>query len=170
METILVILIPAILSGLGFVSYKHPNVALKLITVISVVSTAIFMFFTIYLDGKTSAFNESRQATNISIYKYERQLWDSKNIKLSPTNMDSIENSYIINNKIDSLKSEIKNNETILRDSIKAKISIISDDVDITKSKTIKYFALVMATLIIFLYLSYTFHKLWQQEKKENKN
>jgi hypothetical protein len=60
MENILNIVIPLILTGLGFITYRHPDISRKLLRILLYSTIIIFIISSIYYFGRSSQFYDIR--------------------------------------------------------------------------------------------------------------
>jgi uncharacterized membrane-anchored protein YitT (DUF2179 family) len=64
MAAIIYIILPVLLTGLGFVSYKHPQIARKIIAILFALNFIILIIGTATYSSRISAYSESWQIVN----------------------------------------------------------------------------------------------------------
>ena len=69
METFLISLSILIISGLGFLTYRHPKTARQILSVLFIIAFLYYIVISVYSLGQSDGFNKSLKASRVSLYK-----------------------------------------------------------------------------------------------------
>lgn len=170
METLVISVIVLILSALGFITYKHPFTARKIIVIIAIGTGAIIVGNITYLNWQ----NDSYVDMEDNLYRYETvYMYD-----IHDFDMDSLKNvskdSLDFNRKLDSINVIMQSISH--SNSVKGKVySNILDELrkaaDSTKNDIITsliYSVIGLISLLILYILSYVFQKMWENNSNKH--
>nr|MBC7612240.1 hypothetical protein [Pseudopedobacter sp.] len=171
METILLsTLLPLLITGMSFISYKHPKIAFKILLIIGISSTIIFIFCFISFNAETKAYNKSIQSTYIDIDNSDTTSFHFDLNKITLQNFDSVNTEHNKYLERTIFQDKIYKNEKILKDSIRNILMTLLSNNEEVKSKIFNYYAFTIGGIIIFFFLANTFSNLWQNKSEENNN
>ena len=158
MTELTVALIALAVSGLGFITYKHPPIARKLLVPLLYLSIGTFLFILVYSIIKISAYDEAYKATRIDI----------------SIDIDEMFKNDTINSSIDSKHGydyqhekyfAIYNSKILLSESITKNInSLIEDNRKNTKTYLLYCFYSFLIIIILFG-LTFLFDNIQDKEK-----
>jgi hypothetical protein len=169
MEQFIWVVIPLIVAGLGFVTYRHPLIGRKIVFYLMFATGGVFILSIVYHTAAQSAFNSSLDATRITIYTYH----DPSNLHDDLAKAQGFDSILLVGEKFkleQQHRFEIVENEKIVKDSI---AKIISKELKVDKQNNDSVFVwcgICYATLFVFMLLSYMFEPLWQPNSKPQNN
>lgn len=151
METFITIIAPLILSGLAFLTYKHPPVARKILGALFVVNILYFVTTGAFYFGKIGAYIRSEGATMPRVTNIKKEYETTTAFRGHP---DSAK-----------LRSEhvefIVDREATVHDTIRNRMRLIreADTGDITP---VKFSTITIITLLVLYILSFLFDGIWK--------
>lgn len=172
METYIHIILPLVLTGLGFITYKHPPIARQILTVLFILVVVYQVIIVAYSAGQMNAYTKSSK----KVLGSKMKILKTNHPKIFNTNIDSIKG---YSNNYDSILAVVRLNtvkndyerliplrEQIITDSIYNHIekqSEISSQRNL-KLRNISWIA--FGTIIIFYILTFVFERNAEHNKK----
>lgn len=168
METFIWAIVPLMISGLAFITYKHPLIARKIIIITIAIEMGVFVILTIYYMANSNAYAAGLRAMNIEIYKhvpiyYNKEEWNTDNADT----LRLLRDALIKNNRYDK---EVDINERKVKDSIRSNIITLFQANRDQQEITIKSMGIAAAILAIFYFLSKSFDNLGKPNSKKQDN
>lgn len=143
MNTLFLILLPLIISGLGFITYRHPKIARKILMALLWVNIGAFLLLMVYQAAQSSAYTKASRATRIDINMPKDFLTNTDSLKIY-LGQTGIQDS--ISNRVDTL------------------IKAGNDDHDMR----LNYYFIAMAIIAVLYGLSFLFDNIHNKEKVSN--
>jgi hypothetical protein len=162
METFLISLSILIISGLGFITYRHPKTGRQILSVLWVLAFLYYCSISIYYSGQSDGFRKSFDATQISLYKPIAQNIDYDSLKsIYKNNLDTL--SIILQKHGENLSKDkmYLNQERQLTDSIYKSLLQAKSTTEKVNSSLSIYYYISLLIIIVFFVLSYIFQNLW---------
>jgi hypothetical protein len=144
MENLIWIMIPLVISGLGFLTYRHPMEATKILTGVLIISTLVFITAVFYNQGQAKAFQKSTKAIH------------SFNIPEVDLMADSSNNSIVLFKNMIAAQA--------VKDSIRYRIYFLSAQQEEVSGDIFIYFIISILTVAVFYLLAFRFVKLKKSE------
>jgi hypothetical protein len=169
MENLLWAIIPLIISGMAFVTYKHPEIAFKMVTYIGWIGFGVFVLVIAYSFGKNEGLQEARGIIQSTIYK-DKSETDLPGSLMSTVDLDSLVKFRDSIVEAYNYKKQYVAVEKQIRDSIYKGFSVIRKDAEDAVTTAAKANVLVMAGCIIFMVLSRVFKNIRKPNSEEQNN
>jgi hypothetical protein len=162
MKELILITIPLVISGLGFLSYKHPKIARKILTPMMYSVAAIFCLISIYNLVQTVAYYDA-----IDVVRSHVDYAETYGNEPTPFNSSNLD-SALIQKYNRELFQEIKKAKITMVYSIQDKITDTMEKHEKTKNTNLLYcvFAFIVINTLIGLSLLFEY----MQDKNDVKN
>jgi len=170
MDTLTLILLPMVISSLGFLTYRHPPIARKLLMPLFYIICGLIFLIELYSLAQSNTYFKAMDATHIDIYMNK-----AKTINIDSLYKTGIEraslNQIITDNENQRDKyREIYNAQTSLRDSTRDKISILRENSQKTTNTYLFYGFIGFLITIILFALTFLFDNIHDKEKISDTN
>lgn len=170
MDTLFLILLPLVLSSLGFLVYRHPPISRKILISLLYSTVGFYFFLTVYNITQSSAYYKAIDATRIDVYDAPNNALNIDSLYDNIKDRDSIK-LIILDNRYKSDKSyEVVKYQTELKNSIQKNIQTIIENNRDTYN-TYSLYCLISFLIIIVLFgLSFLFDNIHNKEKVSDIN
>ena len=170
MDTLILILLPLVISGLGFLTYRHPTIARQILKPLQYITVGFYFLLTFYYMTQSSAYYKSLDATRTDIYKKKYKELNIYSLYKTVKDKDSIK-LIILDSRFQIEKSyEIDKYQTALQDTIQKNIEAVikaSQKTDYTYS----LYCLVAFLIIVTMFgLTFLFDNIHNKEKVNDIN
>jgi hypothetical protein len=169
MENFIWVVLPLVMTGLGFITYRHPPIARKLVTYMMVATGVVFFMEGFYNIGQHNAFFDSLNAARITIYKYD-PLADTSNNLSNIRNFDSLKIASDRHRLESNYKFAISHNEKVVKDSITNVITLDQQNEIKWDHSFNLWCGIAYCILFIFMMLTYVFEPLWKPNSSTQNN
>ncbi len=170
MDTLFLILLPLVISSLGFLSYRHPTIARQILKPLLYLIVALFLLLQIFDLTTSTTYYKALDATRININRKQTRDIKIDSLYKAINNKDSI--NHILNElSIERQKSyEIYLSQTETRDSIRNSIYTIKESSGRTNN-TYQLYCLAAFLIVLTLHgLSFLFDNIHNKEKVSDVN
>lgn len=170
METFLISLSILIISGLGFLTYRHPKTARQILSVLFIIAFLYYIVISVYSLGQSDGFNKSLKASRVSLYKSTARDLNYDSLKIAyKDNFDTLTTILQNHSKDMAFDQKNLNQERQLIDSIYKSIQREQNVSEQTNSSLPVYFYIAWLTIVALYILSYLFQNLWNPDSiKQN--
>ena len=167
METLILILLPLVISGLGFLTYRHPPIARKILYPLFYLSILSLLVMQIISLTQSSAYYKSIDATRINIEQNSNGI-DIDSLYNSVKDFDSMD--VIIKDKKYELEKSyaIYKSQRVIQDSIRNQIDNLLNKSRDTNNTYLLYCFAAFLMIIILQGLSYLFDNIYNKENVSN--
>lgn len=170
MDTLFLILLPIVISGLGFLTYRHPPIARKILNPLFYISLISFLFIQLSSLTQSSAYYKSINATRINIDRQTTQEINIDSLYKTVKDKDSIDN-IMLDSKYQREKSyAIFKSQSEIKDSIRNQIDILLSKSRDTNNNYLLYCFAGFLIIIILQALSFLFDTIHNKEKVSDIN
>lgn len=168
MEALILIIIPLVISGLGFLTYRHPPIARKILVPIEYAVCGIYCFIQIYSLVQSNAYYDAKDIASsyINVSKMKIPEYSLSNSK----DKDSILIARIERKYEFDKYFEIQKVKLSISDSIQTKLSSIIETHKKKNNTYILYCVFAFFITIVLIGLSFLFDNIHDKEKVENDN
>ena len=165
MDKLFLILLPLVISGLGFLTYRHPPIARKILNPLFYISIGSILFIQLFSFVQSSAYYKSIDATQINIENPNNKLLDLDSLKKTVKDYDSI--NIILNDREYQIEKayDIYTSQTLIKDSIRNNLNILSRNSRDANITYLLYCFTAFLIIIILQVLSFLFDKIYNKEK-----
>jgi hypothetical protein len=170
MDTLFLILLPLVISSLGFLTYRHPTIARQILKPLQYITVGFYFLLTLYYMTQSGAYYKALDATRTDIYKRQDKELNIDSIYKTVKDKDSID-FIMLDYKYQINKSyEIDKYQTALKDSIQKNIEAVIKSSRETNN-TYSLYCLVAFLIIITLFgLTFLFDNIHNKEKVNDIN
>src|SRR5690348_1683993 len=170
METFLISLSILIISGLGFLTYRHPKIARQILSVLFIIAFLYYIVISVYSMGQRDGFNKSFRAARVSLYKPTAKNIDYDSLKLEyKNNLDTLTDILQQHSKDLARDVQFSTQEQQLIDSVYKSILREQNVSEQTNSPFHIYYYIAWLTIVALYILSYLFQNLWNPDSiKQN--
>jgi maltodextrin utilization protein YvdJ len=168
MEQFIWVVIPLIIAGLGFVTYRHPPEARRIINVGMCATLGFYLLLLVYYIGQSSSFLSSIKATGIIVYKHEKPVLPVTEIPKD--RIDSLMTEQQKSIFESTYQYDMGKNERTAVDSIRNTISKAADKANEQYNSLLIGCIISMVTLFVFRLLSFVFEPLRQPNTTPQNN
>lgn len=170
MDTFFLILLPLVISSLGFLSYRHPSIARQILKPLQYITIAFFILFTIYNITQSSAYYKAMDGSRIDIYKRQDKDLYIDSLYKTVKSKDSIDLIILYSRYQRDKSYEIDKYLTIQKDSTQKNIQLLIQNSQDTY-KTYSLYCLVVFLIIVTLFgLTFLFDNVHNKEKVSDIN
>lgn len=169
MNTLILILLPLIISGLGFLTYKHPPVARQILNPFRYVVLSIFFLLTFYNMTRSNAYYKAISVTYENVYKPQISKLNIDSLKRVVHKKDSI-NLILLENQENNTKNlEILKNQNAVQDSIRNNIKVLIEKDSNSYYNYLLYCFFALVIIYSFIGLSLLFDNIHNKPKVNNR-
>lgn len=164
MQNLLLVLLPVILSGLGFLVYKHPPIARILLKPLPLIVMGIYALWVAYYIGSVDALSIADSPITIEDSYPEYKLVNIDSLKRINTDPDSIKLVSIENRYKRIVVIEMYNTKVQVQDSVRARIKTARDKYQSDFQDALVYVGVALLLLAILTGLTFLFDRLYKKE------
>lgn len=170
MDTLFLILLPLVISSLGFLSYRHPPIARQILKPLLYVSVASFLLLQIFYLIQSSAYYKASDATRINIVRQQEKNLNLDSLYNAVNDRDSVHNIINDNGNQREKFYDIYSGQKEVSDSIEKNIDILLKNSRATNN-TYLFYCFAGFLIIVILYgLSFLFDNIHNKEKVNDIN
>ncbi len=170
MENLVYVIIPLILSGLGFLVYKHPPVARQILKPLQYFVLGIFVLLMFYNMTQSSAYYKSLDAARINITLPTSSELDIDSLLKVVKDQDSLDLLIQDYRSKREKINDIEKYQFALKDSIQRNIHILINNNRQAYDTYSLYCFVSFLLIIVFVILSFLFDNIHNKEKVKNKD
>lgn len=170
METLILIILPLVLTSFGFLTYRHPPIARQILKPLLYLTVCSFLLLQVFYLIQSSAYYKANDATRIIINRQKDKDLNVDSLYKAVKDRDSI-NLIMLDNRLQREKVyDIYINQTALKDSIQKNIDILLKNSRETNNTYLLYCFAAFLIIIILYGLSFLFDNVHNKEKVSDIN
>ncbi len=170
MNTLIIILLPLVISSLGFLTYRHPPIARQILIPLLYVVVGFFLLLTVYNTVQSSVYYKAIDATRVDNPKQQDKEINIDSLYKANKSQDSI-NLILQDYRCQREKSyEIEKSQTNLKYQIKSNIQLLMKNGNVTYYSYSEYCFASFLIIIVLYGLSFLFDNIYNKEKVSDTN